>query len=60
MGSVVSEVIGAHRNLKHDNAASELIVHWNGPKTGSADALIRAVVHSPREKFNFLKIEYKT
>ncbi|XP_043189268.1 uncharacterized protein LOC122375015 isoform X2 [Amphibalanus amphitrite] len=55
MGSVVADVFGEHRNLKHANAAMELVVRWNGPDLASADALIQAVVRSPRENFNFVR-----
>lgn len=55
MGSVVKEVFGEHRNLKHANAARELVVRWNGPEFASADGLIQTVVRSRRENFNFVR-----
>ena len=51
MASVAKEVFGLHRRLKHESAAVELIVRWNGPEIPDADDLI-GHVHATNH-FNF-------
>ena len=53
MASVIKEVFGVHRRLKHEAAATELIVRWNGPDMAHAKDLIEAV--QQRHRFNFCR-----
>ena len=53
MGSVLKEVFGTHRQLKHENAAKELVVRWNGPDVCHAGSLLRAV--QDKKHFNFVR-----
>lgn len=53
MGSVLKEVFSYKRQLKHENAAKELIIRWNGPAIGAADRLIHDVQRS--HKFDFVR-----
>ena len=43
MASVVKNVFGEHRQLRHTHAAMELAVPWNGPDVTCADEVIQAV-----------------
>ena len=53
MGSVLKEVFGTHRQLKHENASKELVVRWNGPDLCSAGPLVKAV--QDKYRFNFVR-----
>ena len=53
MASVAKEVFGLHRRLKHESAAKELMVRWNGPELCSAEWLLGEVQR--RFGFNFTR-----
>ena len=51
MGSVLKEVFSTKRQLRHDNAAKELLVRWNGPPVARAGGLVREVQTTYRHQF---------
>lgn len=53
MASVLKEVFSMHRQLKHENAAKELLIRWNGPELDGAESLIKAV--QKRHHFMFVR-----
>ena len=51
MGSVLKEVFSTKRQLRHENAAKELLVRWNGPPVAKAGGLVREVRSTYRHQF---------
>ena len=50
MASVL-KVFSMHRQLKHENAAQELMIRWNGSEPDGAEGLIKAVQRENRFQF---------
>lgn len=51
MGNVVQDVFGHHRGLRHDHAALELFIRWNGPDIMASDPLLDEVQKTYKNKF---------
>ena len=58
MARVTKEVFGLHRWLKHEAAATELMVRWNGPDATNANDPLDYV--QQRHRFNFRRSQLKT
>ena len=51
MGSVLKDVFAPKRQLRHENAAKELLIRWNGPAVGHVEGLVKEAQRANRFHF---------